>query len=148
MFTSGLRGEIKSTVLMMKPNTLAKAFEVASLQESTIQAINKYQRPKSFTPNKWNPYSPKPPNEIKTKDPWPKTNKPLNSYKTITPTDFQTKRNLGLWYKCDEKYTVGYVCKNRALNFILVDEVEESEAKEERESEFDEEEVMEISISA
>lgn len=52
VFTSGLRVEIKSMVKMMKQNTLAKAFEVASLQESTIQAIIKFQKPKSFSSNK------------------------------------------------------------------------------------------------
>lgn len=51
VFTSGLKGEIRSMVKMMKPTTLAKAFEVSSLQESTILAINKFQKPKNFVPN-------------------------------------------------------------------------------------------------
>lgn len=64
----------------------------------------------------------------------------------MTPTDFQTKRNLGLCYKCDE-YTIGHVCKNKSPNFILADE-EESEEKEEGKSESEDDEVMEISVSA
>lgn len=112
---------------MMKPDTLAKAFEIASLQESTIVAINKFQKPKSFVPihSRWNPYPAKPPDETRTKEPWPKASKTAYNHKTITPTDFQTKRNLGICNKCDEKYTTGHVCKNRSINFILVDKKED-----------------------
>lgn len=63
VFTSGLKREIKSMVKMTKPTTLDQAFEVDSLQESTIQAINRFQKPKGFTPNKRNPYPSKPPKE-------------------------------------------------------------------------------------
>lgn len=83
-------------VKMMKSSTLAKAFEVASLQESIVKAIQKFQKPKGSTPIQQSPYSSKPPEEIKAKDPSPKPNKSPNGYKTISPTDFQTKGNLGL----------------------------------------------------
>ena len=38
------------------------------------------------------------------------------------PKDFQTKRELGLCYKCDEKYTPSHVCQFGHINFILADE--------------------------
>ncbi|KAL2492925.1 Uncharacterized protein Adt_28553 [Abeliophyllum distichum] len=41
IFTSGLKGEIKSMVKMLKPTYLTQAFEIATLQENTISAINR-----------------------------------------------------------------------------------------------------------
>lgn len=70
VFTSGLKGEIRSMAKMMKLCILAKTFEIASLQESTIQAIHKFQKPSSFSPKKWNPYPPNPSEETKNKEPW------------------------------------------------------------------------------
>lgn len=34
-------------------------------------------------------------------------------------------------FRCDEKYTLGHKCKNRMLNFMLVDEELERENKDE-----------------
>lgn len=48
---------------------------------------------------------------------------PLN-IKTITPTDIQTKRSLGLCFRWDEKYTPRDICKNTMLNFMLIYEEE------------------------
>lgn len=76
-------------VKMMKPDTLAKAFEVASLQESTIMAIDKFQKPKSFvpTPNRWSSHPIRPPDEVKPAESGLKTNRTTDNYRTITPTD-------------------------------------------------------------
>lgn len=41
IFTNGLKEEIKSMVKIIKPTTLAKAFEIVLLQENTIITLNK-----------------------------------------------------------------------------------------------------------
>lgn len=55
---------------------------------------------------------------------------------------------MGLCYKCDESYTIGHVCKNRALKFILVDEDEKDYTKEGDELESNREQVMETFVNA
>lgn len=132
IFINNLKDEIKSMVKIMQPPTLAKAFEIALLQENSITALNKGLKTfKAYFRTKWSHPSPSP-NEPPTK-PTPyselnpkKSSSPLK-FKDITPFDFQTKKELGLCYKYDEKYSRGHVCKNKILNFILVDkEVEGS----------------------
>lgn len=74
-----------------------------------------YHSTKSFEPVQ--NFSP-----INNVDPAQKTqNNPLR-FKTITPSDIQTKKSLGFCFRCDVKCTPGHVCKNRMLNFMLVDD--------------------------
>lgn len=44
--------------------------------------------------------------------------------KTINYTDIQTRRSLGLCFRCDEKYTPRHIYKNKMFNFMLIDEEE------------------------
>ncbi|KAL2462079.1 Uncharacterized protein Adt_45499 [Abeliophyllum distichum] len=85
IFTSGLKSEVKSMVKIMKLDTIAKAFKIAFLQETTITAINKYQKPKPFNNNtsKWTPQPAKPPdiNHNQTPESISKTAKPPMKFK-------------------------------------------------------------------
>lgn len=128
VFTSGLKDEIKSMVKIIQPHTLAKAFEIAILQENTITALSRNS--KSFKPyptTKWSSPFPKPIDPTLKLLLTTKSKNPSNplKFKVITPSDFQAKREFGLCYKCDEKYIRGHVCKNGMLNFTLVDEEKE-----------------------
>ncbi|KAL2526342.1 Uncharacterized protein Adt_11396 [Abeliophyllum distichum] len=101
IFTSGLKGEIKSMVKMLKPISLTQAFEIATLQENTISAINKTQKMKHLTNTtpRWNnPISKNPDSNI-TPQNTTKYPKPHIPYKIISPADFQAKRALNLCYK-------------------------------------------------
>lgn len=71
-------------------------------------------------------------------------------FKTIIPTDIQTKKSLWLRFRYDEKYTTGQVCKNTMLYFMLVDdkEVVKTEGEGKLIEACEEEEIMEISINA
>ncbi|CAA2976826.1 Hypothetical predicted protein [Olea europaea subsp. europaea] len=135
IFTNGLKEKIKSMVKIIQPPTLPKAFEIALLQENTITAINKGSRTfKTFLPTKWSQPNTRP-NETASKSiPYtePNLKSPINplKFKPIIPSDIQTKRELGLCFKCDEKYTRGHICKNKMLNFLLVDEEVEGELEE------------------
>ena len=47
--------------------------------------------------------------------------------KRLSESDWQARRAKGLCFKCDEKFTIGYQCKNREFRVLLVfdDELEE-----------------------
>lgn len=79
IFTSGLKDELKSMVKIIKSITLAKAFEAAILQESTITAINRRIEPyKPFhRPSRLDPI----PNQ------WKLSTNPTLSVKTIKKTN-------------------------------------------------------------
>ena len=44
-FVSGLKDDNKPMVKMLKPNTLPKIFEVAQLQEHSVELKNKHNKP-------------------------------------------------------------------------------------------------------
>lgn len=104
IFTSGLREEIKSMVKIIKLSTLAKAFEVALLQENTITALNKGTKPyEPYSQAKFN-YTTNRTSEATHKTTPQSGPNPKNSinplkFKAITPFNFQTKKELGLCYK-------------------------------------------------
>ncbi|KAL2499821.1 Uncharacterized protein Adt_25371 [Abeliophyllum distichum] len=107
VFTSGLKGEIKSVVKIIKPSSLNQVIEIALLQETTISAISKNTKThESYI-------HPKPPESLHTETKRPNPHFP---YKTLTPIGLQTKRNLGLCFKCDEKYTIGHVLGTELIN--------------------------------
>ncbi|KAL2466122.1 Uncharacterized protein Adt_41973 [Abeliophyllum distichum] len=89
IFTNGLKSEIKSVVKIMKSDTNAKALKIASLQETTITAINKYLKPKPFNNNtsRWT----SPPANLpdishnQNSEAIPKPAKSPMKFKTITP---------------------------------------------------------------
>lgn len=132
-FVSGLKEELKPTVHMMKPPTLFSAFEVAMLQEQSLELSSKRFR----TAIKWNgdpggqsskSFTEKAPNHNRTVG----VNKhktgdsALEEPKKISAQEIQCRRNLGLCFKCGEKYGVGHQCNLKQFSFMLIDEDEES----------------------
>ncbi|KAL2506515.1 Uncharacterized protein Adt_22136 [Abeliophyllum distichum] len=113
-------------VKMIKPSSLTQAFEVALLEETTISALNKTNKPNKFNPNFKSPYD-----HHKTSEPSntiPRKTQPF-LYKTITPTDIRTKKCLRLYFRCDGKYTLGHIYKNMMLKYMVVDEEDKEEER-------------------
>ncbi|XP_071914038.1 uncharacterized protein [Coffea arabica] len=141
-FMSGLKEVIVNMVKMSKPETLAAAIEIAKLQEKNLKAIQKIQKP--ATPNfsnhrpptkitsapRWNQNHPKHPNQNQDQ----KTSN-QNQFKRISPTEFNLRREKGLCYKCAEPYTMGHVCKQSHVHFLLAEETETREEAREPEKE-------------
>ena len=130
-FMSGLKEEVVNMVKMSKPETLTVAIEMAKLQEKNLKAIQKMQKPVStsfsnqsapskITPHlRWNQNHPKHTNKFHDQN---TTNR--NQFKRISPTEFNLRREKGLCYKCTEPYTLGHVCKQSHVHFLLAEEAE------------------------
>lgn len=66
-----------------------------------------------------------------------------DSYRRLTEEEAAKRREKGLGYRCDEKYTRGHLCKNKQLNVVLLCEDTE-ETDEIGEDETHEEEVVHV----
>lgn len=130
---SGLKEEFKPTVHMMKLQTLREAFEVAMLQEQSLELSSK-----EFKANaKWNGD----PGGYWIKATIDKANTSRvvvsSNHKTIDNSlvepkkifawEIQHRRNLGLCFKYGEKYGMGPKCNLKNFSFMIIDEDEESE---------------------
>lgn len=48
----------------------------------------------------------------------------------------QAKKDKGLWFRCDDKYTIGHRCRNKELHVLLVaDDIEGGDGEEEMKEE-------------
>lgn len=66
------------------------------------------------------------------------------TFKKLTNTEIQAKREKGLCYNCDDKFTIEHKCKNKELHLLVIREIEEGEARQEAmwcELSFDHEEI-------
>jgi hypothetical protein len=138
-FLSGLKEEIRITVVMLMPTTLTLAFGLARLQEEEVtrrsrnyrnpQPLNSspyianrntYPRLATTTPlprlSTPIPYQePKPVNNPNSNNHFRRSNFPI---RRISPTQMQERRERGLCYYCDDKYMPGHQC-NRPKIFLL-----------------------------
>ncbi|KAL2466824.1 Eukaryotic aspartyl protease family protein [Abeliophyllum distichum] len=69
---------------------------------------------------------------------------PNQPFKRLSKAELQIKREKGLCFRCDEKYTIGHRCKNKELQVLLVQEGGEWEVDEREEGEGKAEEVDEV----
>ncbi|XP_070052418.1 uncharacterized protein [Nicotiana tomentosiformis] len=138
-FLTGLKPEISYSVRLLNPQTLSHAYYVARIQEAAFIAQNKAHKvPLLPTPHpssrKISEYLPpkasysKPSTEF---TPYSTQNPPSKPFqrKLIPTAEMNAKREKGLCYFCDEKYTPGHKCKGNRQLYML--EIEEGEAKEE-----------------
>lgn len=119
-FISGLKEELKPMVRLMKPPSLLEAFEVAQLQEQSLEVLFKKQKMltlgKNLPPVSKGPSTYKVPTTAEMKPP------STNNLKRISLQKLQKRRKKGLCFKCGEKYGMGHQCKMKHLNFLLLDE--------------------------
>ncbi|KAJ0940339.1 putative nucleotidyltransferase, Ribonuclease H [Helianthus annuus] len=116
---SGLRTDIKQSVIIHQPATLEDAMDKAHLHEQRIQFEKGVGRvsvgsSKPILPN------PKVPPSTTGSSSTPIAGKPSTfspttsniGFKRLTPIELAQKRSQGLCYRCDEKYTWDHKCKS------------------------------------
>nr|KYP73406.1 hypothetical protein KK1_006031 [Cajanus cajan] len=131
-FISGLKPEIKRDVLTQSPLSLLKAVSLAKLFEEkyptkpkfpyktpiatqqpyTYPKIHNSQPPLLPTPNQ------KPAYQLTTN---PHSNFP-NPVRKMTQAEMQVRREKGLCYTCDDKFTPQHRCPNRHYMILQVEE--------------------------
>ncbi|XP_027183811.1 uncharacterized protein LOC113782099 [Coffea eugenioides] len=161
-FISGLKEDIKPMVKMFKPQTLMKAFEVAELQESSIEIQSKQNKTagrvavesrfgmyKNAANNQPRQNSYKLPAVIPSPQ---KTDSVHREFNKLSAEELQFRRKNSLCYRCGEKFGIGHQCKKGNLNYLGTDEEEDNEF-EDAEGEQDEltgrtGELAEVSLNA
>ena len=108
-FISGLSQEIRREVQAFQPASLPKATALARLQEDKINDLRKHTRTPFIHPSpnttSFNPHSTQPP-------------RPKAPFVQRTQEDMAYRREKGLCYNCDEKWSSSHRCKGRVLFFI------------------------------
>ena len=139
-FVGGLKTEIKRDVVAMVPPTLLRAVALARLYEDryypTSRSVNTNytHRYSAVTANTATPNAviskiaskPSLPSLLPTPvaPPLKHTN-----VKRISPTEMQLRREKGLCYFCDEKFSFNHKCPNRQLLFLQLEEENEDSTK-------------------
>ena len=115
-FISGLSPEIRHEVQAFQPISLPQATSLARLQEDKINDRKKhyYWPSSSFPP-------PQPPSSHPNSNHQPK---PKTPFIQRTQEDMAYRREKGLCYNCDEKWSSSHRCKGRVL--LLIADSDES----------------------
>ncbi|XP_026451448.1 uncharacterized protein LOC113351725 [Papaver somniferum] len=136
-FISGLKEEIRNSVHMFYPATLAQASSLARMEEQKfLLSQSRVLKPtySSFSTSRSFYNSNFPPKTLTTSSSYTKT--PPTTPKPFSPTSakptspspiirrlIQEKMRLrhdkGLFYNCDEVYSMGHVCKGRQKLFMV-----------------------------
>ncbi|XP_024017591.1 uncharacterized protein LOC112090471 [Morus notabilis] len=171
-FVNGLKPEVRAEVRMMKPNGLGRIMEFTQRVEERNQLVRGPKTQMSSF-NSWNrnisasqglglrsglsygggsratntSVAVGCPSGIseKTKE----STSGMAPYRRLTDAKIQTKREKGLCYRCDGKYSFGYRCPNRELQVLLVREEDEVAEEQEEKAELGaDEEVVELSLNS
>jgi hypothetical protein len=123
-FISGLRADIKQSVLIHKPTTLDAAMDLAQAHESLIQLERGMGR---LSLGSGKPLLPTPKTPLLTTT--PKSGTSSNSdgklgFRRFTPTEVAQKKSQGLCFRCDEKYSFDHKCKAPPQLLFFDDDVE------------------------
>ena len=102
-FISGMKDAIQSEVNMFCPNTMMEILGLDKLVEDKIKA---QQRPKST----FVPFS----NKVSQRCPIPLTPRPT-PIKHLSEFKMWARREKGLCYNCDGKFTQGYQCTEQNI---------------------------------
>lgn len=111
-FISGLNPELRREVLALQPISLLQATALAKLQEDKL----KDRRSLSQRPHP-------PPTSI---SPANLSTKPKPPYVQRTPEEMAFRKERGLCYNCDDKWSSGHRCKGRILLFVADDVTQDS----------------------
>jgi hypothetical protein len=128
-FISGLNKDLRREVISQNPTTMVQAVAVAHLFEdkfcttqkpsTTTHPRSSYSKPTTNTP------PPKKPPLLPT----PST-KPFHSpiqnrtIKSITPAEMQLRREKGMCYYCDDKFSPQHRCPNKRFMLLQLGDVE------------------------
>ncbi|MCH99336.1 hypothetical protein A2U01_0020348, partial [Trifolium medium] len=132
-FISGLQKDLQRDVIAQSPPTLVQAVAFARLFEDKFCPIPKpsmFTHPRSNYNTKSNPNTP--PSKKPPLLPTP-TTKPFHSplktktIKNISPAEMQLRREKGLCYYCDDKFSPQHRCPNKHLMLLQLDDVDPAE---------------------
>jgi len=125
-FVGGLRQDIRRDVLVQDPKTLMRCVSLAKLFEEKYAAQHKFYGPKSSPSN---PLLPTATHSLKTTALPPLLNKSTPSppvtkamIKKLSPAEVQLRREKGLCFTCDEKYSLSHRCPNKQYLWLHLDE--------------------------
>ncbi|KAH9667504.1 hypothetical protein KPL70_021062 [Citrus sinensis] len=166
-FITGLKPDIRRELLFARPTSLMEAFALAKAYEARSEEIKTSSR--SWT--KWTPSSTHTHQSTITASPQPASYKtptttPLPSLSAtkqppqppllptptlpihrLTPTELGEKRDKGLCYNCDQKYSATHRCRSKFLLLIGTDD-EDDEPSEDAFSHAQPDEVVTADISS
>ena len=102
LFIGTLKDTIQHEVHILEPDSLEKAFRLAKKNECKIMATRK---PTTHIYKHGSVPTPRLPQPIR-----------------LTPQQLEEKREKGLFYSCDNKYTKGHKCAEKKLFYIDCEE--------------------------
>ncbi|XP_070037045.1 uncharacterized protein [Nicotiana tomentosiformis] len=121
LFVSGLRSDIKTSVLVHKPKTLDGAISLAQAHEQRLQIERGPMQP-AFSITQ--PLLPTLSSKVIVLARNASTSGPRVPVKRLTPAEMQQHRDKGLCYYCDEKYVANHKCKSLPQILLLEDDSE------------------------
>nr|KYP49650.1 hypothetical protein KK1_028622 [Cajanus cajan] len=131
-FISGLKPEIKRDVIAQSPLSLLKAVSLAKLFEEKYNTKPKISytkpanTPTTYTYPKFHNSQPPLLPTPNQKPSYPNTQNPqitpANPIRKMTQAEMQVRRDKGLCYTCDEKFTPQHRCPNRHFMILQVDD--------------------------
>lgn len=112
-FISGLASDVRREVQALQPLSLIEVAALARLQEEKLHEARRSARNKgilltSVASHNRFPNNPKP---------------PVPHFKRLTPTEMSLRREKGLCFNCDEKFSPGHKCVSNS--FVLIMEEDE-----------------------
>ena len=142
MFLSGFNADIRRDVIAQAPTTLIRVVSLTKLYEEKYQPVNsnrthnyshRYSPISTHTVNFNSTPSNAAKNTTKTSLPLllPTPNTPPlrnNFVKKISPAEMQLRREKGLCYFCDDKFTFNHKCPNRQMLMLQLED-DEGEAQ-------------------
>lgn len=139
-FVSGLKDELHRDVMLHTPISIVKAVSLAKLFEEKIAANSNPKQPlKPYTPAQPHqhraPFNPTRNDQNQTIEkapnlpllPTPPT-RPMShlqknpAIKRISPAEMQLRREKGLCYFCDDKFSFSHKCPNKQLMLLELDD--------------------------
>lgn len=126
-FISGLRPDIRHEVKVFRPSSLAQAIGLARLQEAKVtdrRSVNRSYQSSSvgISPSQSAVHS-KPSNSTPVSTHSETTlNTPINSHypvRRLSPAEVQRRRQNGLCFTCEEKWTYAHRCKSKPQLFLI-----------------------------
>ncbi|XP_062080683.1 uncharacterized protein LOC133785470 [Humulus lupulus] len=141
-FVWGLKNEIRRELLLAKPVDLADAMAKAQLFEDRhddlLGRVRSEGTRAGWSPRFTNSSSPvhgtagstvsAPNTNVTVAAKFHKPSPSALPVKRLSPTEIKEKRDKGLCFTCDEKYSFGHKCKNRVLILCTQGDEEEEEA--------------------
>ncbi|GAU25204.1 hypothetical protein TSUD_151040 [Trifolium subterraneum] len=131
-FISGLSADIRRDVLIHTPNSIVKAVSLAKVYEEKYTTTLKPQKTYQNNYSNIKPLTTKPENSTRNSAPILNTppTRPMSQFqknpniKRISPAEMQIRRDKGLCYWCDEKFSFTHKCPNRQLMLLQYDDNE------------------------